>query len=180
MSTRPRSHAKQKNKTATLGDLNAFILLEWAVIFLVAIFLTFQIAALENFNSSLRANLSLSAFASKPVIMESLNYHGYQEPVNFPPALLPGKVGGLVSSQEYRLPSQAVLKYVSFKSAMPLSELKSYYEKYLEEKAFVLRALEIFSDGLTFRAERSNLRLDFDLASAAEGSTVSIYYRGVF
>jgi hypothetical protein len=48
---RKQSHPKPKNKTASLHDFKALILLEWSVVLLLVVFLLFQIAALAVFNS---------------------------------------------------------------------------------------------------------------------------------
>ena len=172
---------KQKNKLAGENDWNSLLVFEWAILLLVLAFLVFQLVAIKTLNASLEKDLAIADIGAGPLVLENLNYHGYQEPPNFPLALLRGKVGNFVSSQEYKLSGQAVLKYVSFVSNVAPEELLAFYQSYLSGKAY-----QFFStgrgvkDAFSFRAERANLLMDFDLSRQDEGSLVSIYYRGAF
>lgn len=172
---------KQKNRPTGESDWNSLLIFEWAVLFLVLVLLVFQLVAIKALRAGLEKDLANSNFSAEPLILESLNYHGFQEPPNFPSALLRGKVGNFVSSQEYKLSGQAVLKYVSFISDVAPEELLAFYKSYLSGKAYQLSASAGAVDGiLGFRAERANLMMDFDLSQQDRGSLVSIYYRGAF
>ena len=169
---------KQKAKTkffSIASDLDLFIRLEWAAIFILVLILIFNLLA----QKSLRQQYQLSVFESErsQVVLESMNYHGLQSPSNFPVSLLRGKIGNFLSSQEHKLAGEAALQFVSFESLASVSELGSYYASYLKQQAFSITALSSSFLSARLYGSRSTMSFDVNVQPSKKGSLVSIYYR---
>lgn len=175
-----RSKPKPRKKTTFSSDYGQLLILELAVVVLLVVLSMFYFVSGRLFKKNFPADAgSLSANYWVSDIVESINYHGYQLPADFPKILLRGQVGDLISSQEFRQPRLGSLKYVSYSSSLPAEEVLAFFESYLDRSAYqVISADERQpADGLF--AQRSSMSYSVSVRPIASGSVVGITYRAL-
>ncbi len=164
----------KKIKTAPIRnpDAGRIWILAFAIIFLGAtafVFIRFADSMISR---------SESADAPQPSrhVVESLVFHYDQLPGDFPDELIKDRIGSVASSQQIIDSRSGVLKFVSFKSALPKEELLNFYGDYFYRKVFAYDIGNIGLGGAFLSAQRSSMNFDLAIHPESEGSTVSIYY----
>jgi len=175
-----RSKPKLRKKTTFSSDYGHLLILELAVVVLLVLLSVFYFVSgkllKKNFPSDARS-LSSNYWVSD--IVESINYHGYQLPADFPKILLRGQVGDLISSQEFRQPNMGSLKYVSYSSSLPVAEILAFYESYLDRSAYQVISAASGQPVDELFAQRSSMSYSVSVRPAQSGSVVGITYRAL-